>query len=139
MNNKYCLIVSQYRYSYHTFIVKVPEDIAIFKSQLLAITEELEKYKRDNLDTREIHFGDLEYLLDDSKEIFYSYNVNDTGDIYIRNHSSINRLKDDAYYYMLNGYKASRGYQSKNTISEISKHHDYNEVRKIIERNFEIA
>lgn len=137
--NRYCLIVSQYKHSYHSFIVKVPKDIATFKSCLLGVTEGLEKYKRDETDTREIHFGDLEYLLDDNKEIFYSYNVNDTGDIYIRNHSSINRLKEDAFHYMLEGYKHSSGYKSQKVMSEINNHHNYNKIREIIEKYFEIA
>lgn len=137
--NRYCLIVSQYKHSYHSFIVKVPEDIATFKSFLLGVTEELEKYKRDETDTREIHFGDLEYLLDNTKEIFYSYNVNDIGDIYIRNHTSINRLKEDASHYMLEGYKHSRGYKSQKVMEEIYSHHEYRKVKEIIEKYFEIA
>lgn len=137
--NMYCLIISQYIHSYHSFMVKVPTDIADFKSGLLKVTEELEKYKRDETDTREIHFGDLEYLLDDNKEIFYSYNVNDTGDIYIRNHSSINRLKEDAFHYMLEGYKHSSGYKSQKVMSKINNHHNYNKIREIIENYFEIA
>ncbi len=137
--NRYCLIVSQYKHSYHSFIVKVPTDIATFKSCLLGVTEELEKYKRDETDTREIHFGDLEYLLDDNKEIFYSYNVNDIGDIYIRNHTSINRLKEDACYYMLEAYKYSRGYKSQKVMEEIYSHHEYRKVKEIIEKYFRLA
>lgn len=57
MENRYSLIISQYRHSYHIFIVKVPTDIATFKSCLLGVTEELEKYKRDETDTREIQIG----------------------------------------------------------------------------------
>ena len=137
--NRYCLIVSQYRHSYHTFIVKVPTDIATFKSCLLDVIEKLERYKRDETDTNEIHYGDLEYLLDDSKEIFYRYNVNDTGDIYIINNTSINNLKDTAFYYMLEAYKKGRGYKRKEIMNEIYKHHQYDKIREIIESSFEIA
>lgn len=137
--SRYCLIVSQYRHSYYTFIVKVPTDIATFKSCLLGVTAELEEYKRDETDKSEIHYGDLEYLLDDSKEIFYRYNVNDSGDIYIINNSSINRLKEESEYYILERYKASRGYKRKEVIEEIGKHHNYNKVREIIEKYFEIG
>lgn len=137
--NRYCLIVSQYRHSYHTFFVKVPTDIATFKSCLLGVVEELEKYKRDETDTREINYGDLMYLLDDSKEIFYRYNINDSGDIYIINNAFINNLKDDASYYKLEQYKASRGYKRKDVIEDISKHHNYDKIYTIIKKYFEIG
>ncbi len=135
----HCLIVSQYRHSYHTFIVKVPEDITDFKSMLLGVTAELEKYKRDKSNTKEIHYGDLEYLLDNTKEIFHSYNINDDGDIYIRIYKSIDRLKDIACYYRLEAHKYSRGYKRKEVISDINEHHNYNRIREIIEKYFEIA
>ena len=137
--NRYCLIVSQYRHSYYTFIVKQAEDINNHKYALLSLVEELEKYKRDSDDTREAHFGDLEYLLDDSKEIWFRYNINDSGDIYIIHHNSINRLKDEAAEYELKGYKDSRRYISKQVIEDISHHHYYETVRKIVEKYFEIA
>lgn len=137
--SRYCLIVSQYRHSYHTFIVKQIEDINSHKSALLATVEELEKYKRNFDDTREIHFGDLEYFLDSNKEIYYRYNVNDDGDIYIIHHSSINRLKEEATHYELESYKDSRRYISKKVIEDVSHHHYYETIRKIIEKHFEIA
>ncbi len=137
--SKYCLIVSQYRHSYHTFIVKQQEDINNHKHSLLALVAELEKYKRDSDDTREIHYGDLEYLLDDSKEIFYRYNVNDFGDIYIIHHSSINRLKEEAEMYAAKGYKESRRYISQKIIEDVAKHHYYEIIRQIVMKYFEIA
>lgn len=136
---KYCLIISQYRHSYHSFIVKVPQDIATFKGCLLKVVEELERYKRESDDTREIQYGDLEYLLDDTKQIFCSYNVNDAGDIYIRNHNSINRLKDDAIYYEKNKYLKDRRYITKKITEDIAIHHSYNTIREIVEKYFEIA
>ena len=136
---KYFLIISQYRHSYHTFIAKVIEDIPTFKSALLGLVEELENYKRESDDNREKRYGDLEYLLDDSKEIMYRYNVNDSGDIYIINHESINRLKEEASYYELQGYKDSRRYISKKIIEDVSKHHNHQKIREIIEKYFEIA
>ena len=137
--SRYCLIVSQYRHSYHTFIVKQIEDINDYKYDLMRLVEELEKYKRDSEDTREIHFGDLEYLLDSNKELNYSYNINDTGDIYIRHHSSINRLKEEVLKYELEGYKHSRGYISNKVIEDISHHHYYETIKRIVEKYFEIA
>lgn len=137
--SRYCLIVSQYRHSYHTFIVKQIEDINDYKYALMRLVEELEKYKRDSEDTREIHFGDLEYLLDSNKELNYSYNINDTGDIYIRHHSSINRLKEEVLKYELEGYKHSRGYISNKVIEDISHHHYYETIKRIVEKYFEIA
>lgn len=136
---KYCLIVSQYRHSYHTFIVKVPSDIATFKSCLLGVVEELEKYKRSSEDTRKTHYGDLEYLLDNSKEIFHSYNINDAGDIYIRNYNSINDLKDEAVYYESKIHTKNRGRIANYILEDTSKHHDYNKIYEIIKKYFEIA
>ncbi len=137
--SKYCLIVSQYRHSYHTFIVKQIEDISNHKYALMKLVEELEKYKRDTEDTRETHFGDLEYLLDDSKGIFYRYNVNDTGDIYVIHHESINRLKEEAIHYELNGYKDGRRYISQKVIQDVSQHHYYETIKRIVTKYFEIA
>lgn len=137
--SKYCLIVSQYRHSYHTFIVKQDKDTSNHKYALMKLVEELEKYKRDTEDTREIRFGDLEYLLDDTKEIFYRYNINDTGDIYIIHHQSINRLKEEAVHYELEGYKNSRRYISQKVIEDISHHHYYETIKQIVKKYFEIA
>ena len=137
--SKYCLIVSQYRHSYHTIIFKQIEDISNHKYALMKLVEELEKYKRDTEDTRETHFGDLKYLPDDSKELFYRYNVNDTGDIYIIHHESINRLKEEAIYYELNGYKDSRRYISQKVIKDVSQHHYYETIKRIVTKYFEIA
>lgn len=137
--SRYCLIVSQYRHSYHTFIVKQNEDISNHKYGLMKLVEELEKYKRDSNDMREIHFGDLEYLLNDSKELFYRYNVNDVGDIYIIHHNSINRLKEEAIHYELQGYKDSRRYISQKVMEDVNHHHYYEIIRQIVEKYFEIA
>lgn len=137
--SKYCLIVSQYRHSYHTFIVKQNEDISNHKYALMKLVEELEKYKRDTEDTRKIHFGDLEYLLDDNKEIFYRYNVNDTGDIYIIHHNSIDRIKEEAIHYELQGYKDSRRYISQKVMEDVSQHHYYETIKQIVKKYFEIA
>lgn len=139
MMSSYCLIVSQYRHSYHTFIVKQIEDIANHKYALLSLVKELEKYKRDSEDTRELHIGDLEFLLDDSKEIFYRYNINDTGDIYIIHHQSINRLKEEAIHYELEGYKKSRRHISQKAMEDVSHHHYYETIRKMVEKYFEIV
>ena len=136
---RYCLIVSQYRYSYHSFIVKVPADIATFKSCLLGVVEELERYKRKADDTREIHYGNLENLLDKNKEIFYSYNINDAGDIYIRNHSSINRLKDEAIQYEIKEVKRDKRYTTKKEDEDIRTHHSYDKIYQIIKKYFEIG
>ena len=137
--NRCCLIVSQYRNSYHSFIVKVPEEIENFKYCLLNVVKELERYKRDSEDTREIYYGDLEYLIDNNREISYSYNINDTGDIYIRNHNSINRLKDEAIHYEIKEQRRDKRYITEKEIDEVEKHHNYNTVYKIVEKYFEIA
>lgn len=139
MEIRYCLIVSQYYHSYHSFIVKVPNNISNFKTALLKLCEKLEIHKREADDTREIRYGDLKYLLDDTKELFHTYNVNDEGDIYIRCFPSVNRLKEEAEYFYLKAYKSSRGYQRKNIISEISEHHYYDDIKRIVESIFEIA
>ncbi len=137
--NRYFLIVSQYRHTYYSFVCKVPNNIAVYKSKLLAVVEELEKYKRGPDDTREIHYGDLDFLLEENKEIFYRYNINDIGDIYILNHESINRLKEEAFHYELQSYKDSRRYISEAVLTDISNHHSKEKIREIIQSNFEIA
>lgn len=137
--SKYCLIVSQYRHSYHTFICKVPDKLEDFKYSLLAVVQKLEQYKRDSNDTREFHYGDLEYLLDKNKEIFYSYNINDVGDIYIRIHNSINRLKDDAIYYETKAYEKDKRYITQQMRKDVEMHHCYDTIRQIIEKYFELA
>ena len=137
--NKHCLIVSQYRYSYHTFIVKIPEDIEVLKKCLLKAIEELEKYKRKSDDTRGINYGDLEALLYRNREIFCRYNINDAGDIYIINYDSINKLKDEAIYYEKREVERDKRYITKKEIEDIEQHHHYDTVYQIIKKYFEIA
>lgn len=137
--NRYCLIVSQYRYSYHTFIVKVPTDIETFKSCLFNLIKELENYKRNSDDTREINYGDLESLLYKNKELFNTYNINDAGDIYIRNFESINRLKDEAIYYEKKEVERDKRYKTQKEIEDTEHHHGYDTVYQIVKKYFEIA
>lgn len=123
-----------------TAILVILALIICFKAWDTAVKcEELEKYKRSPEDTREIDYGDLNYLLDNSKEIFHSYNINDAGDIYIRNYNSINSLKDEAVHYEGKMYFKSRGRIANYILEDVSKHHNYIKIYEIIEKYFEIA
>ena len=138
LTEKYFLIVSQYRHSYYSFICVRISNLEKYKKLLIETVAELEKYKRKGNDNREIHLGDIEYLINSDNELMYRCNINDDGDIYIINHDSIDRLKEEAVHYEIEGYKHSR-YITVNVMTDISNHHSYKEVRRIIEKRFIVA
>lgn len=130
---KYTLIISQYYHSRHNFIIKFPEEN--FYEIMKKFIEELEDYKRGYKDKYE--YGDIGYL--EGKEIRYRYNVNDAGDIYIINSDYINNLLGVAEEYRLKTYRETRQYIKKNILKEVSEFHDYDKIRKIVEKYFELA
>lgn len=109
----YCLIISQYYHSRHSFIVEFPED---FITKCKAFIVDLETYKRINKAVK-YRFGDFGY--DTGEVINRRYNVNDAGDIYFINSNSINELMGVAEDYFLTSYKESRPYQRKEIINNI--------------------
>jgi len=134
-NFKYTLIVSQYRYSRHSFLVKHNPDT--FLEQAKELTAELEAYKRPPACDMEIDYGDLTYKSPD--KIYMRYNVNDWGDIYFISSFYANRLMRDAIEYADTSRRECRGYQKKSHVESVDKHHNYNAVEAIVKKHFEIV
>lgn len=133
MEYKYCLIISQYYHSRHSFIVKMPND---FINKAKSVIEKLENYKRENK-MREYNYGDIGYHQDDDR-IFGRYNVNDEGDIYFITSNSINDLLEVAENYRIESYKESRQYIKNKIKEDIHNYHNYFTIHKIIKEYFEI-
>jgi len=132
---KYTVIISQYYHSRHSFIVKFDADK--FKEQAKKVVAELEQYKRDAGCTRDIDLGDLVYK--DTDEIYSRYNINDYGDIYFLNCFTVNGCAQNVTEYREVSNRESRGYKRKAVISAIEEHHNYSQVKKIVEKYFEVA
>ena len=130
---QYTLIVSQYYHSRHTFIVKHDEN---FIENAKKFTLELIAYKRSSDNKRPPWIGDLEIV---RPEISPRYNVNDTGDIYFIQSDYANHCKDVAIDFREDSNREKRGFRSKQETDEISKHHDYQEVKRIVKKHFEIT
>lgn len=130
---KYSLIISQYYHTIHCFIVKFPKD---FHITLKHFIQDLEEYKRDSDNNKDINFGDIIYL--NNSYISSRYNINDSGDIYIINSDSIDSLCQIVCNYNIEYYKRSRGYIRKQILEDVSNHHQYDAVRKIVNRYFDI-
>lgn len=129
----YCLIISQYYHSRHSFVVEFPED---FTERCKEFIMALEDYKRENKE-QPYRFGDIGYHSSEDT-ICRRYNVNDAGDIYFINSNSINELMGVAEDYFLTSYKESRPYQRKEITHNIYQHHKFDEVQKIVEQYFNI-
>ena len=129
---KYCLIISQYYHSRHSFIVEYPNNYINTCEKFL---EDIEDYKRGNK-KQPYQYGDFGYR--NTEKIFPRYNVNDEGDIYVINSRSIAYLVDFAKKYFLDSYKESRRYIKKNILNEISQHHDFDKIATIVDKHFNI-
>lgn len=134
MEFKYSLIISQYYYSRHMFIVHLKED---FLENAKSFAAELMTYKRDEDCKREMYLGDFDYIKD--SEIRRRYNINDSGDIYFIQSPYINYLMNEAIDYHEDSLRESRGFQKKAITNAISDHHNYRKVKEIVEKYFEIA
>jgi hypothetical protein len=135
----FTLIISQYRWSRHSFIVKFEDN---FLEKAKAFATELMTYKRGKNNNGwakppEENLGDLTYHKDD--KIYPRYNVNDAGDIYFINTKYANYCKDVAFEYAETSRRETVGYKPKALIDDISTHHNYNKVKEILEKHFEIA
>lgn len=140
-NVKYILIVSQYYYSHHCFVVSASEEN--FREKALTLIEKLEDYKRDEGDKRNYSYGsdrETAYRCIDSR-----WNVNDVGDIYfipcphilaaLNNAAECNSELQYAQRYNVRGVSKKRLDQIK---SKVSEHHRYCDIRDIVESIFEI-
>lgn len=132
---KYSLIISQYYYSRHMFIIHHPEN---FLEQARAFTKELVEYKRTHLN-RQDYLGDLDPKWTDGYKIKPRYNVNDEGDIYFIQGDYVNYLAGESRRYKEDSIRESRGFQKKAVTDAISKHHSYDKVKEILEKYFTIA
>ena len=137
-NVKYILIVSQYYYSHHCFIVSGEEEN--FREKALTLIEKLEDYKRDKKD-RPYHYGisrDEAYT-----NISYRWNVNDEGDIYFIPCNTITQALRIAEEY--NPALQRKGYfkgVSRKRISEVQgqifKHHCEPNIMRIVSECFRV-
>lgn len=131
----YTLIVSQYRYSRHSFLVRHNADTFIESAK--KFTEELEKYKRSDDCTKDIDYGDLAYK--PTEKISSRYNVNDWGDIYFISAKFANKLIYDAIDYYECSRRECAGYKKKIVIEDVAEHHSYDKVKEILIKHFEIV
>lgn len=135
-NNEYrvTLIISQYYHSYHYFIVMIPNDVNYIRT-LREFTEELDSYKGS---TRCLKNSDVFYYKETNK-IKHRYNVNSNGDIYFLNFCTSNAAQQYIQKSIHETRCFRRGYKKKSVLEYISKHHDYDKVREIVEKHFVIA
>ena len=140
----YCLIVSQYYHTRHFFIVDIA---SLSESDFIAsarnLVTALERYKRstDYDSHKDIDHGDLAEPFVRNTEGFVcsDINVNDAGDIYFRLRKYANRCMYEAMEYRETSIREAKGYKLKHVLSNIEEHHDYEHVKEIVERYFDIA
>lgn len=138
-NVKYILIVSQYYYSHHRFVVSATEEN--FREKALTLIEKLEDYKRGEGNKRNYSYGserETAYRCIDSR-----WNVNDVGDIYFIPCQSISDTMDSAREYdsivwFDRQFKGAPKKQLEKIESSIFKHHSFDEIKNIVESVFEI-
>lgn len=138
---KYVLIVSQYYYSHHCFVVSSAEDD--YREKALSLIEKLEDYKRDDDDERPYHYGS-------SRENAYTeisgrWNVNDAGDIYFIPCKSVTEAlqKSEEFNLELNRKQWLKGRsltaaQRKAIEKNINEHHLYSRISKIVGECFAV-
>ncbi|MGN1417432.1 MAG: hypothetical protein ACI4XF_11335 [Oscillospiraceae bacterium] len=138
-NVKYILIISQYYYSHHCFVVSAAEDN--FREKALLLIEKLEDYKRDEGDEREYHYGCERS--DAYRNIRYRWNVNDSGDIYfIPCYSILDAMKKSEEYnselHRLTKLKGAKAAEKKAIDKRVSEHHSFSRIEKIVRSVFEV-
>lgn len=138
-NVKYILIVSQYYYSHHCFVVSAAEEN--FREKALTLIEKLEDYKRDKGEPREYNYGnerEKAYRCIDSR-----WNVNDFGDIYfIPCQSMLGVMKHTSEYNSTIKFEHNfRGVPKKQRDkmeTAIFLHHSFDKVKDIVGSVFNI-
>lgn len=131
---KYVLIVSQYYYSHHCFVVSADEEN--YREKALSLIEKLEDYKRN--DERPYHYGTL-FRENAYTEISGRWNVNDAGDIYFIPCGSVTEAlqKSEEFNSELNKTQRLKGRglkaaQRKIIEKNIDEHHLYSRISKIV-------
>ncbi len=138
---KYVLIVSQYYYSHHCFVVSVKEES--YREKALTLIEKLEDYKRDDDDERPYHYGSSREKA--YTEISGRWNVNDAGDIYfipcgsvteaLQRAEEFNSELNKTQWLKGRGLKAA---QRKVIEKNIDEHHLYSRTAKIVSECFAV-
>ena len=140
-NVKYILIVSQYYYSHHCFVVSANEEN--FREKALTLIEKLEDYKRSDDGQREYKYGS-------ERETAYRcigsrWNVNDVGDIYFIPCPHILAALNNAAEYnseLQYAQKYNVRNMPKKRLAQIEakgfEHHRYSDIRETVESIFEI-
>ncbi|MEZ3454898.1 MAG: hypothetical protein K1W17_11125 [Oscillospiraceae bacterium] len=140
-NVKYILIISQYYYSHHCFVVSASEEN--FREKALTLIEKLEDCKRDEGNQSEYRYG---YPREEAyTDISVRWNVNDVGDIYFIPCSSVLAALNNAAEYN-SELQYTKRYNvrdmSKKRLAQIeaavSKYHRYCDIRDIVKNIFEI-
>ncbi len=139
---KYVLIVSQYYYSHHCFVVSAEE--GNYREKALTLIEKLEDYKRDDDNERPYHYGTL-FRENAYMEISGRWNVNDVGDIYFIPCKSVTEALQKAEEFnselnrkqWLNG-RGLTAAQRKVIEKNINEHHLYSRTAKIVGECFAV-
>lgn len=138
---KYVLIVSQYYYSHHCFVVSAKEES--YREKALTLIEKLEDYKRDNDDERPYHYGSFRERA--YTEISGRWNVNDAGDIYFIPCDSVTEALQRAEEFNTELYKTEwlkgrglKAAQRKVIEKNIDEHHLYSRTAKIVGECFAV-
>lgn len=137
---KYVLIVSQYYYSHHCFVVSAEEES--YREKALTLIEKLEDYKRDDDNERPYHYGTL-FRENAYTNISGRWNVNDAGDIYFIPCESVMEAlqRSEEFNTELNKMLKGRGLktaQRKVIEKNIDEHHLYSRTAKIVGECFAV-
>ncbi len=139
-NVKYILIVSQYYYSHHCFVVSAEEEN--FREKALTLIEKLEDHKRQEGDPRKYSYGgerETAYRAIDRR-----WNVNDSGDIYfIPCQSLMSAMRQSSEEYntdlqLATRYKGAPKKQLNKIETDIILHHSFGEIKDIVDSVFNI-
>lgn len=138
---KYVLIISQYYYSHHCFVVSSEEEA--YREKALSLIERLEDYKRNDDDKRPYHYGSFRenaYMV-----ISGRWNVNDAGDIYFIPCKSVTEALQKAEEFNSELYKTQwlkgsglTAAQRKVIEKNINEHHLYSRTAKIVGECFAV-
>ena len=129
MEYKYSLIVSQCYHQHHQFIVKMTPN---FLEKARSFVADLKKYKGS-----QYHWlGDV----GNTNKLIRRYNYNGSeGDIYIINSDSILKLLEEVKEYCGYEERGSAYFEDSVEVAEhLEKHHDFNKVKDIVSKYFQI-
>lgn len=129
MEYKYTLIVSQCYNQHHQFIVKMAPNFLIKARKLVA---DLKEYKGSQC----FWLGDV----GNTDKLIKRYNYDGPeGDIFIINSNSILNLLKEVKEYFRYEESATEYFEGSIEVAEyLEKHHDFNKVKDIVAKYFEI-